>query len=46
MVLLSRECREKAEELGGLITHVSLEQDPDFQDRFIDELSFPENRKE
>jgi uncharacterized 2Fe-2S/4Fe-4S cluster protein (DUF4445 family) len=43
MVLLSQECREKAEKLGGMITHVSLEQDPDFQDRFIEELAFPKN---
>ena len=42
MLLLSRECRERAEELGGLITHVSLEQDPEFQDRFVEELEFPE----
>ncbi|HMA04744.1 MAG TPA: ASKHA domain-containing protein, partial [Methanomicrobiales archaeon] len=42
MVLLSRECREKAEELAGRITHVSLEQDPSFQDRFVEELAFPE----
>jgi uncharacterized 2Fe-2S/4Fe-4S cluster protein (DUF4445 family) len=42
MVLLSRESRSEAEELAGRITHVSLEQDPAFQDRFIEELSFPE----
>jgi uncharacterized 2Fe-2S/4Fe-4S cluster protein (DUF4445 family) len=42
MVLLSQECRKKAEELGGMITHVSLEQDPGFRDRFVEELAFPE----
>jgi uncharacterized 2Fe-2S/4Fe-4S cluster protein (DUF4445 family) len=42
MVLLSRGCRREAEELAPTITHVSLEQDPAFQDRFIEELSFPE----
>jgi len=45
MVLLSRESRREAEELAGKITHVSLEQDPAFQDRFIEELCFPEYRK-
>jgi hypothetical protein len=30
------------EALAGKITHVSLEQDPSFQDRFVEELRFPE----
>jgi uncharacterized 2Fe-2S/4Fe-4S cluster protein (DUF4445 family) len=42
LTLLSRECRQRAEELAGEITHVSLDQDPAFQDLFIEELSFPE----
>jgi uncharacterized 2Fe-2S/4Fe-4S cluster protein (DUF4445 family) len=42
MVLLSRESRGEAEELAPRITHVSLEQDPAFQDRFVGELEFPE----
>jgi uncharacterized 2Fe-2S/4Fe-4S cluster protein (DUF4445 family) len=42
MVLLSRESRGEADELAPRITHVSLEQDPAFQDRFIGELAFPD----
>jgi uncharacterized 2Fe-2S/4Fe-4S cluster protein (DUF4445 family) len=45
LALLSRDCRRRGEELAGEITHVSLEQDPAFQDRFVDELCFPEYRK-
>jgi uncharacterized 2Fe-2S/4Fe-4S cluster protein (DUF4445 family) len=41
MVLLSRESRREAEELAPRITHVSLEQDPAFQDLFVEELEFP-----
>ena len=43
MVLLSQECRREAQELAPRIAHVSLEQDPGFQDRFIEELTFPES---
>jgi uncharacterized 2Fe-2S/4Fe-4S cluster protein (DUF4445 family) len=46
MVLLSRECRRQGEALAGKITHVSLEKDPSFQDRFIEELCFPGDMKE
>ncbi len=42
MVLLSRESRREAGELAPGITHVSLERDPAFQDRFVEELSFPD----
>jgi uncharacterized 2Fe-2S/4Fe-4S cluster protein (DUF4445 family) len=42
MALLSRGCRKRAEELAGEITHVSLERDPAFQDRFVEELCFRE----
>jgi uncharacterized 2Fe-2S/4Fe-4S cluster protein (DUF4445 family) len=40
LTLLSRECRGMGEELARRITHVSLEQDPAFQDRFVEELCF------
>jgi uncharacterized 2Fe-2S/4Fe-4S cluster protein (DUF4445 family) len=46
LVLLSRDCRRRGEEIAGEITHVSLEQDPAFQDRFVEELAFPEEPKE
>ena len=42
LALLSRDCRKRGEEIAGEITHVSLEQDPGFQDRFIEELCFRE----
>ena len=42
MVLLSRGSRAVAERLAGRIAHVSLEQDPAFQDLFVEELEFPE----
>ncbi|MDD1664802.1 MAG: ASKHA domain-containing protein, partial [Methanomicrobiales archaeon] len=42
LALLSRDCRRRGEELAGEITHVSLEQDPAFQDRFVEELCFRE----
>lgn len=42
LALLSRDCRKRGEELAGEITHVSLEQDPVFQDRFVEELCFRE----
>ena len=45
LALLSRESRRQAEVLAGKITHVSLELDPAFQDRFVEELCFPEYRK-
>ncbi len=45
LALLSRECRERGEELAGKISHVSLERDPAFQDRFVEELCFPKYRK-
>ncbi|MDD1659158.1 MAG: ASKHA domain-containing protein, partial [Methanomicrobiales archaeon] len=45
LALLSCDCRKRAEELAGEITHVSLEQDPAFQDRFVEELCFLEYRK-
>jgi len=43
MVLLSRECRQEAMKIAGDIRHVSLEQDPAFQDRFVEELQFPDH---
>jgi len=45
LALLSCDCRKRAEELAGEITHVSLERDPAFQDLFVEELCFPEYRK-
>ncbi|MDD1663043.1 MAG: ASKHA domain-containing protein [Methanomicrobiales archaeon] len=45
LALLSCDCRKRAEELAGEITHVSLERDPAFQDRFVEELCFLEYRK-
>ncbi|MGA2933844.1 MAG: ASKHA domain-containing protein [Methanomicrobiales archaeon] len=45
LTLLSRECRRRAGELAGEISHVSLEQDPGFQDLFVEELCFTEYRK-
>ncbi|MDD1669278.1 MAG: ASKHA domain-containing protein, partial [Methanomicrobiales archaeon] len=35
LALLSRECRKNAEDLAGEITQVSLEQEPEYQDRFV-----------
>ena len=43
LALLSRDCRKRGEELAGEITHVSLEQDPAFQDRFVEELCFSDS---
>ena len=40
LALLSRDCRKLGEGLAGEISHVSLEQDPEFQDRFVEELCF------
>ncbi len=46
LALLSRDCRKLGGELAGEITHVSLEQDPAFQDRFIEELCFRDSGAE
>ncbi|MCK5324078.1 MAG: DUF4445 domain-containing protein, partial [Desulfobulbaceae bacterium] len=42
MVLLSRDYWHKANELAHTIEHVELSSRPDFSDRFISQMDFPE----